>query len=190
MRRLDTLAVASCWVVLGLLGCSKSRAESEASAPIKASPAVSATAAAAGDSRLKSCSECEQASACAELTNPCQKFSGEAATQCKEVQACVQRTGCAQGEHSFTSCYCGPLGTAKCLEAPLSGAGAPQGACRDVIAGAYSTLKNNTELLTRYIEPEYPGGAALARLNCLKLNCNRECSFDKPTPAAAGPAAP
>jgi hypothetical protein len=190
MRYLETMGVTGSLLLLVLSGCSKSKADPgvvQQPAAASASPAPLAPAPAAP---LKSCAECESASPCAELMNPCQKFTGDSAQQCESVKDCVTRTGCGQGEHTFTSCYCGELGTAKCLEAPLSGSGSPAGACRDVIAAAYAGPKNNTELLTRYIETEYPGGAALARLNCLKLNCKRECSFDRAAPAAPGAAAP
>jgi hypothetical protein len=193
MRRLETLVLAGCLLVSVLTGCSKSKGGAATDASAKAATSGAAAAPApldAGAAPLKSCAECESTSACAELMNPCQKFSGDDAKQCEAVKECVQRTGCGQGDHTFTSCYCGELGTAKCLAAPLTGNGAPKGACRDVLAAAYAAPKSNTELLTRYIEADYPGGAALARLNCLKLNCNRECSFNKSTPAVPGAAAP
>lgn len=158
------------------------------STPVASAPAGSASAGANGP--LKTCAECESASACSELMTGCAKFAGEDAKRCEAVKECVQRTGCGQGKNTFTSCYCGELGTAKCLETPLEGAGAPAGACREPIKLAYGGVANTTQLLTRYIEPEFPGGAALARLNCLKLNCSRECSFDKDAPAKPGPATP
>jgi hypothetical protein len=189
--RVSTVFSASILALLLVIGC-KSKPDTSASVATAAatSSALAPIQLAKGDVPLKSCSECESASACSELMSPCQKFTGEDAKQCKAVKECVQRTGCGQADHTFTSCYCGELGTAKCLEAPLSGNGATVGACRDVISKSLGTLKNNTELLTRFIETEYPGGAALARLNCLKLNCQRECSFDKKGPVAPGAAAP
>lgn len=193
MRCLETFTVVSSLLVLSLLGCSKSKTETSsdaASAPSVAASSATGLKSPGGPERLKTCAECEAATACSELANPCAKFSGEQATQCEAVKECVQRTGCGQGEHTFTSCYCGSLRTADCLAAPLEGEKAPQGECREVLTKAYGELKSNTELLTRYIETEFPGGAALARLNCLKLNCQRECSFDKAGPVAASAATP
>ena len=187
--RAKTVFAASILALSLGLDC-KAKPDTSSSAQTAATSTAVSSALAKDSGPLKSCAECESASACSELKDPCQKFKGDEAKQCEAVKECVQRTGCGQADHTFTSCYCGELGTAKCLEAPLSGNGATAGACRDVIAASYGALKNNTELLTRFIETEYPGGAALARLNCLKLNCQRECSFDKKSPAPAGPAAP
>jgi hypothetical protein len=192
MRRLETFTVVSSFLVLALLGCSKGKTETSSGAAAATSVASSVPALknAPSNEKLKTCAECEAATACTELTNPCGKFTGDQAAQCESVKECVLRTGCGQGEHTFTSCYCGDKRTADCLAAPLQGEKSPQGACRDVLSKAYGELKSSTDLLTRYIETEYPGGAALARLNCLKLNCQRECSFDKAGPVTASAATP
>jgi len=174
--------------LLANVACSKAKPDAAAGQAM-ASATVPKPAASSAGTQLKSCAECEAATACSELAQGCGKFTGDDAKQCEAVKECVQRTGCGQGKNTFTSCYCGELGTAKCLETPLGGAAA-KGACKEPIAKAYGTVKNNTEILTRFIETEYPGGAALARLNCLKLNCQRECSFDKEGPVAPGPATP
>lgn len=172
--------------------CSKKDASTTpATTTAAASPAASAVKAVdSAGSPLKTCAECEASSACSELMQGCSKFSGDEAKACDAVKECVQRTGCGQGKKTFTSCYCGSLGTADCLAAPFEGKGAPAGDCREPIVKAYATVSSSSQVLTRFIETEYPGGAALARLNCLKLNCQRECSFDKEGPAAAGTAAP
>jgi 3-oxoacyl-ACP reductase-like protein len=184
--------------LLGLLlaaladvACSKSKPDAAADKTAAVTSAAATKPVASAGPKLKSCAECEAATACTELMAGCSKFTGDDAKQCEAVKECVQRTGCAQGkEHTFTGCYCGELGTAKCLEMPLEGATAPKGACKAPIAKAYGTVKTNTDVLTRFIEPEYPGGAALARLNCLKFNCERECSFDKEGPVLPGLGAP
>jgi hypothetical protein len=189
-RTITALSVSILALLLGSSCKAKPDTSASVQTPVATSSALGQPKSTKAEGPLKSCAECESASACSELMNPCQKFTGDDAKKCEAVKECVQRTGCGQGEHTFTSCYCGELGTAKCLEAPLTGNGATSGACRDVIVASLGAPKNNTELLTRFIEAEYPGGAALGRLNCLKLNCQRECSFDKKGPVAPGVAAP
>lgn len=190
MRFIARSIVVGALLLCVLPACSKSKPEAVSGAAASVAASAAGPSAAGADPNLKSCGECESQSACAELMNPCAKFTGEDQKQCEAVKACVARTGCGQGEHTFTSCYCGGLGTAKCLEAPLRGEGAPAGACHDVLLSAYATAKTNTEVLVRYIEPQYPGGAALARLNCLKINCQHECGFDRAAAPAPGRASP
>lgn len=193
MRGLATITLWGSLVVVALVGCDKSKSEASSGAQPAASVVASSAPALKGAEAggpLKTCAECEAATACTELKDPCQKLGADDAKQCEAVKECVLRTGCGQAEHTFTSCYCGDLRTADCIAAPIDGAKAPAGACRDVLSKSFGSYATNTELLTRFLEPEYAGGAALARLNCLKLNCQRECSFDKPGPVVASAATP
>jgi len=126
------------------------------------------------------CFDCEQASACYEFSENCLAFAGGEQSGCYDVHECVHATGCGDGEKTLTSCFCGELDTLACIEAPNEGAGAPNGACAEIIrlamGGADAT---NSQVLTRYLNIEYPGGAAIARMNCDKLapECIEVCGF-------------
>lgn len=193
MSRLRTFLGVFTLSLSGLLAtsaCSKQPKEETATKKVEPTSQAAASSGSSGEPPLRSCAACESASPCVELAEPCKKFVGDEGARCEAVKACVQRTGCGQAERTFTSCYCGDLDTEKCLAAPLTGAGAVGGPCKEPIEQAFGKPPNNLELLTRYLETEYPAGATLARLNCLKVNCLRECSFDKKGPVAAGTAAP
>lgn len=127
-----------------------------------------------------SCYDCEQETACYELSESCLAFEGDERALCFDVMECVNDSGCADGESTFTSCFCGELATSACIDAPSSAPRSPEGACAELIrrsmGGDEST---NSQVLTRYINVAYPGGAALARMNCDKQpsTCTTVCGF-------------
>lgn len=126
------------------------------------------------------CFDCEQASACFEFSENCLAFEGEARSHCYDVHECVLATGCAKGDKTLTSCFCGALTTSSCIEAPSTGPAAPQGACAEVIRAALGgSAATSSQVLTRYLNVAFPGGAALARMNCDKLApaCLGPCGF-------------
>lgn len=177
------LTLAVVLLAAGTAACSKNEADS------KPSPSASASASASGSAAAvikppapspEACRACEQQGTCAELSDPCAKFEGEARSQCEAVSKCVETTNCADGDRTLTSCYCGELKTSDCIDAPLSGPKAPAGACADVIRKSLggADLKQS-QILTRYLKVEHPGGAAIARMNCDKLDpaCRTPCGF-------------
>jgi len=174
---LQKLILAGALLALGLSSCSKK--EPEKLAVASASAAVAVVSAPATPSPA-ACLACEQKGVCAELSDGCSKFEGDARAQCEAVQQCINTSNCADGAKTLTSCYCGELGTSACIEAPLTGAGAPAGPCAEVIRKAMggADLKHS-QVLTRYLKPEHPGGAAIARLNCDKVDpaCTAVCGF-------------
>jgi len=125
------------------------------------------------------CFDCEQASACYEFSENCLVFAGAEQSLCYDVHECVNESGCADGENTLTSCFCGELDTSACIEAPSTGAGSPNGACAEIIRSAMGADATNSQVLTRYLNIEYPGGAAIARMNCDKLapECIDVCGF-------------
>lgn len=80
-------------------------------------------------------------------------------------------------------CFCGVLSTPNCLAAPDSGAGAPAGACADAIRASMRApggpVASNQDVLVRYVDEQYPGGAAISRSNCDKADpaCTAVCGF-------------
>ncbi len=130
------------------------------------------------------CAACEQAGACVDLSNICvDAFANQDETSiCYSVLQCVRDSNCADGVAPLASCFCGSLTTQACSAAPNSGAGAPAGACAAVIREAMSEgvdVATNSEVLTRLIDQSFPGGAALARVNCDKVdpNCIDTCGY-------------
>jgi hypothetical protein len=129
-------------------------------------------------------------SSCAPFSNACLNSPGitnQAQEQaCFDVQACITETNCADGANPFTSCYCGTLDTNACNGAPYTGAGSPNGLCRDVIraamGGSLSTPgqpATNSEVLARMLSRNYPAGAGINRYNCQKNDpdCRTVCGF-------------
>lgn len=176
------------WLTLGFgflvlaSGCSKKESEEKLTAPAavaSASAEAAPTAAPAVAPSPEACQKCEQNSPCAEFSEGCSALQGEDRAACEAVDQCLDTSNCADGTKSFTSCFCGSMTTDNCLVAPVSGKGAPDGACADVMRKAFGTGKlTNHELLVRFLKPEYPIGVAITRRNCQKGNdCGPVCGF-------------
>jgi cysteine-rich repeat protein len=133
------------------------------------------------------CIACEADTACVDLAESCLWFDGAARALCYDVMECVRKTNCGDGpndeDHKLTKCFCGDLATGKCIAAPDSGAGAPNGACAAVIRQAMSTgptLATTGEVMTSFTDDAFPAGAALHRLACQKQNLvNPGCDASK-----------
>ncbi len=128
------------------------------------------------------CVDCEQNGSCYEFTNSCIDNTTNAADQakCFKVQECITSSNCGDGANTLTSCFCGALGTSDCIAAPATGPSAPAGACASVIREAMGgAAVTNNQVLTRFINIAFPGGAAIARYNCTKLDpgCATSCGF-------------
>lgn len=128
------------------------------------------------------CFDCEQAGDCWEFSESCTASNFDPGQQslCFDVQECVKETDCADSSVPLTACFCGDLSTAACIAAPLEGPTSPPGACADVIRQAMGGPGvTNGQVLARYINIAYAGGAALARMNCQKLApaCTSACGF-------------
>ena len=128
------------------------------------------------------CADCEQNGACFEFSNSCIDNTTNAADRasCFDVQECISDSNCADGANTLTSCFCGTLGTSACIAAPLTGPGSPAGACAGVIRTAMGgAATTNAQVLTRFTNIAFPGGAAIARYNCTKLDpgCTATCGF-------------
>ncbi len=128
------------------------------------------------------CFDCEQAGDCWEFSETClaETFDADQQSLCYDVQECVKDTDCADGGKPLAACFCGGLGTAACMAAPANGPTSPAGACADVIRAAMGgSSVSNAQVLARLINIAFPGGAALARMNCQKLSpaCMAACGF-------------
>ncbi len=74
------------------------------------------------------------------------------------------------------------MSTSNCVAAPNAGAGSPAGPCASSIRAAMSlggVPATNNDVLVRYIDETVPGGAAIARYNCDKIDpaCTEVCGF-------------
>lgn len=135
--------------------------------------------------QTKACVDCEQAGACSKYSDICRDvFLGEDDRSiCYEVQQCVYDSNCADGSNNVQHCFCGTFEkSAECIAAPEAGAGAPNGACAAIIREAMSVdgqVASNAEVLTRLIDEAFPGGAALARVNCDRQDktCIATCGY-------------
>jgi len=158
-------------------GCAKKEQESRVTAAVSASASAASPAAVAPSP--EACNRCELAGPCAELSKGCSVFNGDERDACQAVDHCLDTSGCARGDKSFTSCFCGSLATDACLSAPAKGKGAPDGVCAEVIRTAMGAgASTNREILVRFQKPEYPGGAAITRRNCQKTTaCRALCGF-------------
>lgn len=124
----------------------------------------------------QACVDCEQAGNCWEYSESCLAFTGAERSRCFDVQQCIVATGCGDGASTLTSCFCGNLSTGDCIAAPSAGAAAPAGQCASKIREAMGgTATTNSQVLTRYTNLAFPGGAALARFNCVTLPENAAC---------------
>jgi len=188
--------------LIGLPGCSKS----DEGKPAEHTPATSPKAAAQGPSwkdlakctpgpggecqASSSCSpkceqiiapeclECEALTDCAEFGNSCNDPALSAADRalCYDLSVCVQSSGCFDGMATMGACYCGGLSQAEGVKAPLTGAGAPPGACRELILEGMPQAKNGEHVLGLLTTRSHATGYALSRLNCLKRGSRSMCA--------------
>jgi hypothetical protein len=125
------------------------------------------------------CVKCEAAGDCAEFANNCESpLLSEADKKiCYDIQTCVETSHCFEGpSKTLGSCYCGNLDTKSCLAAPMTGAGAPAGACHDVILKGMPTAKNQSHVLGNLTTRDRAAGLALSRLNCQKIGYKKTCA--------------
>jgi cysteine-rich repeat protein len=92
---------------------------------------------------------------------------------CYDVLECVRETGCGT-TNSLQSCYCGALAPADCEAAPNSGAGAPNGPCKELIEEGVEAEAPNV-VLQRMVGTGFAGGWAMARRVCQKSQCFSQC---------------
>ena len=137
------------------------------------------------------CTACEATSGCAPFALACLNSvgtpTGADQARCFDVEECIQRTNCADGTNTLTSCFCGALTVGACGAAPDTGAGAPAGVCHDQIkAGMGLTAvppgtgpATNSEILDRLTTRAFASGAGINRFNCLKNDpvCGPLCGF-------------
>jgi hypothetical protein len=129
------------------------------------------------------CTACETESACAPFALACTTSTGtqtpENQALCYDVAECIQRTGCADGTNTFTSCFCGALSTADCGAAPDTGPNAPKGPCAAEIKAGMGAGATNSQILSRFTNRNFAAGAGINRFNCLKNNpvCSPLCGF-------------
>jgi cysteine-rich repeat protein len=126
------------------------------------------------------CLDCELAGDCGEFAiDGCAAVTGTApngqlrTNNCYSVLECLRDSGCGE-TGSVTECYCGTLATGVCVAAPNSGAGAPNGPCKEVIEDALET-ESPQEVLTSFTSLSLAGGWALSRVTCDKTQCLAQC---------------
>jgi hypothetical protein len=164
-------------LLLATVGCSKKDSEEKLSAPATVASAPSTKPAEVKPSP-EACHQCEMSGACAELAKGCSGLSGDDVASCEAVDKCLDTTGCAKGDKSFTSCFCGSMTTDACLAAPLKGKGAPEGACADAMRKTMPGAASNHDILVSFQRVETVLGAAITRRNCQKgTACRAVCGF-------------
>ena len=200
--------LALCSGVLGLVACSKSDdAKSADSAPAaSAQQSVQAGAPlkceAGPDGHCKAsascsptcqqvatpdCIACEETGDCFEFVNNCTDPALSEAEQalCYDLMSCVQTSNCFDDKGSLGSCYCGSLPLQQCLKAPMTGVGAPDGVCRELILRGMPQATTQQQVLALMTMKKHPTGHALSRLQCQKVGvssmCSERCGFGKPT---------
>jgi hypothetical protein len=152
-------------------GCSKKDKEAETAVPAK-QPLASASAPA-------DCERCEAAGDCAIFSNNCESplLSADDRKLCKDITTCVKSSHCFEGSSAtLGSCYCGKLDTKACLAAPMSGPGAPDGACHDLILRGMPNAKTQSNVLGNLTTRTQAAGLALSRLNCQKIGYKQACA--------------
>jgi hypothetical protein len=125
------------------------------------------------------CVKCEAGGDCAPFANNCESpLLSEADKKiCYEIQTCVETSRCFEGaKTTLGSCYCGNLDLKSCLAAPMSGPGAPAGACHDVILKGMPNAKNQSHVLGNLTTRDRAAGLALSRLNCQKVGYKQTCA--------------
>jgi hypothetical protein len=125
------------------------------------------------------CVKCEAAGDCAQFANNCESpLLSEADKKiCYDIQTCVESSHCFEGaKTTLGSCYCGKLDLKACLAAPMTGPGAPAGACHDLILKGMPNAKNQSHVLGNLTTRDRAGGLALSRFNCQKLGYKQTCA--------------
>lgn len=164
-------------LMLAAVGCSKKDSETTLVAPATVDSAPAAKPAEEKPSP-EACSKCEMSGPCAELAKGCGALSEDDRAACEAVDKCLDATGCAKGDKSFTSCFCGSLTTDACLAAPLKGKGAPEGVCAEAMRKTMASAGSNHDILVSFQRVETVLGAAITRRNCQKgTECRAVCGF-------------
>lgn len=125
------------------------------------------------------CVKCEASGDCADFANNCESplLSEADRKVCYEITTCVEKSRCFVGsDTTLGSCYCGKLDTKACLAAPMTGPGAPEGACHDVILKGMPNAKSQSNVLGNFTTRTHAAGLALSRLNCQKIGFKKTCS--------------
>lgn len=199
------LLLAIAW--LGAVGCSKSDeaksadTKAVATAPKPGTEAPKCTAGTDGQCPASAtcsptcqavatpeCVACEAAGDCYEFSDNCNNPSLAPADRaiCYDLLACIQTSNCFDGNTSLGACYCGSLDHEKCLKAPMSGPGAPDGACHDLILKGTPNATSQAQVLGLFTVMNHAAAFALSRVNCQKIAaagaCSLKCGFGPPTP--------
>jgi hypothetical protein len=145
------------------------------------------------------CVKCEAAGDCSIFANNCESelLSPAERATCYEILSCLETTNCFDGPNTtLGSCYCGKLPLKECLAAPMSGPGAPDGVCRDVILKGMPKARAHSHVLGNLTTRVQGAAAAMAlsRLNCQKIGyrrlCAKVCGFGDIEPEPLPPARP
>jgi hypothetical protein len=135
------------------------------------------------------CIACEEAADCAEFVNNCTAPALSEADQalCFDLLSCIQTSNCFDGSASLGSCYCGKLPLQQCLKAPMTGKGAPDGACRELILKGTPKATTQHQVLGLLTTLDHPAAYALARAQCQKVgvrgSCAEKCGFGAVAPS-------
>ncbi len=125
------------------------------------------------------CAKCEAAGDCSIFANNCESplLSEPDKKICYDIQTCVETSHCFEGPTTtLGSCYCGKLDTKACLAAPMSGPGAPAGACHDVILKGMPKATAQNHVLGNLTTRDRAAGLALSRFNCQKIGNKKACA--------------
>lgn len=125
------------------------------------------------------CVKCEASGDCSVFANNCENpLLSEADRKiCYDITTCIEKSRCFVGPTTTPgSCYCGKLGTKECLAAPMSGPGAPDGVCRDIILKGMPNAKTQSNVLGNLTTRTQAAGLAISRLNCQKIGFKKTCT--------------
>jgi len=125
------------------------------------------------------CVKCEAGGDCSVFAHNCESplLSDADKKICYEITTCVESSHCFEGPDTTPgSCYCGKLDTKACLAAPMTGPGAPAGACHDLILKGLKNPTKQSHVLGNLTTRDRPTGLALSRLNCQKIGYNKKCA--------------
>ena len=90
-------------------------------------------------------------------------YNGKSGDICKQLAACAKQTKC--GARQVADCYCG-AGTT--ISECMSNGG--RGPCKAAVEAAAET-KDPSIIATRYADPAYPVGRAMALVDCRRSYC-------------------
>lgn len=125
------------------------------------------------------CVKCEAAGDCSIFASNCESplLSEADKKLCYDITTCVEESRCFVGpQTTLGSCYCGKLDTKACLAAPMTGPGAPAGACHDLILKGMPNAKEQSHVLGNLTTRTQAAGLALSRLNCQKIGYRKTCT--------------